>query len=224
MSDEKEPTRLRDDAATEGELRVMLDAVRGETADTAMLDRVLGNIVAGSGGAGPSSGATSAGKLASTIGAAVVGIAGVVALVVSSTSVSPPTRSVAAQIDAYVETDASIVIDAAVPVAAATDAYVPSARREPRPLPPPLESDEALMLRATREHDPALSLSLALAHRARFSASPLAEDREALVVVDLAALDRAAEARAAAEAFGRRWPRSAHQPHIDAALARMTPR
>ncbi len=228
MSEEREPVRLRDDPAQDRALRDMLEAARGESANDAMLDRVLAGVLASAGGGGGGSGGGgAAAKIAAGVGAVAIG-AGVIALVISSWSwswSSSPRASVdavdaAVVVDAWAEPDADVV-DVGV------DAYVRIAHVTPRPPPPPpssvvpVETDGALLMRATREHEPSASLALALEHRARFPSSPSSEDREALIILDLARLGRASDARAAADAFFARWPRSADRSRIESALARM---
>jgi len=225
MSEEREPVRLRDDPAQDAGLRDMLEAARGESASDAMLDRVLAGVLASGGGGGGSGGGGGgvAAKIAAGVGAVAIG-AGVIALVVSSSS-SVPRASVVA-VDAAVVVDAWSEPDAGI-VDVGVDAYVRIAHVTPRPPPPPpssaapVESDGALLMRATREHDPSASLALALEHRAHFPSSPSSEDREALIVLDLARLGRASEASAAADAFFARWPSSVDRSRIETALARM---
>ena len=228
MSEEREPVRLRDDPAEDRALRDMLDAARGESTSDAMLDRVLAGVLASGGGGGGGSGGGGGGaaaKIAAGFGAVAIG-AGVIALVVSSSSSSSLPRASVVAVDAAVVVDAWSEPDASI-VDVGTDAYVRIAHVTPRPPPPPplsavpVESDGALLMRATREHDPSASLALALEHRARFPSSNSSEDREALIVLDLARLDRTGEARAAADAFFARWPSSVDRSRIETALARM---
>lgn len=233
MSEEREPLRLRDDPAEAEGLRAMLQAAGGEAPDPAMLDRVLGNVLAGGGGGGGGSGGGGAGaavaKVAAGVGVAVLG-AGAIAWLVRTPPVGPfvpaPTATIVV-LDASVAEDAFVHADAGAPVDVGLDAFV-FAHVDRRAPPPPVsqsvpETDLALLLRATREHDAAASLALALEHRALFPTSSSAEDREALIILDLARLNRAPQASAAADAFRARWPASAHRSHIDAALARMVP-
>ncbi len=226
MSEEREPIRLRDDPSEAAGLRAMLDAASGEVVRDAMLDRVLAGVLAGGGGGGASGGGATAGKIAAALGASVIG-AGVIALIATSaiqpSALEPPPRSIVIASDAAVAPDAFLPLDAG-PADVGIDGFV-VARIErhglPRPTVTEMESDGALLMRMTREHDPALSLALARDHRARFPNSPGSEDREARIVLDLAALERATEASTSADAFRARWPHSAHLPHIEAALARM---
>lgn len=238
MSEEREPVRLRDDPSEDAGLREMLDAARGERADDAMLERVLAGVLAGGGGGGGSSapsatGTSAAVKLAAAT-TAIVATAGTIALLVTSDPAPPrpvPTAPSLAVVDAArsldAGSDASVVVDVDERDAATEDMGRPTTARVRAPAPAttttPALDDGPLLLAATRARaaDPAGSLALALEHRARFPGSAGAEDREALVVLDLAALGRAPEARAAADSFRARWPRSAHLPHLDAALARL---
>ena len=235
MSEEREPVRLRDDPAEDAGLRAMLEAAQGEHADDALLERVLAGVLAGGGGGGGTSGgggATAFSKLAASTAAAVA-VAASVAWI-ASTGVGPAPPAPPAHVVLRTG-DAATLLDAgpadagsgdAGPDAAASEQDADAGRRvvSRAPAPPrdPGPGDAALILAATRARvsDPARSLALALEHRERFPESAAAEDREALVVLDLAALDRGPEARRAAESFRARWPRSAALPHIDAALAR----
>jgi hypothetical protein len=235
VSEEREPLRLRDDPREAEGLRAMLTAAGGETSDPAMLDRVLGNVLAGGGGGGESSGGGGGGsasglKIVAALGAGVLG-AGVLAWMIRDVPEGPfvpAPPSTIEIIDASAAPDAYAEIDAGVLVDVGLDAFVVLTRADRRASPPPVsesvpESDLALLLRATREHDAAASLALALEHRTLFPDSASAEDHEALIVLDLARLNRASQANASADVFRARWPRSAHQAHIDAALARMIP-
>lgn len=225
MSEEREPLRLRDDPSEAPGLRAMLEAAQAEAPDPAMLDRVLGNVLGGGGGGAGGGGAAAAAKIAAAA-TAVVG-AGAIAWMMSGASVEPPTPvprpSSIVIVDAAIETDAFVEADAGPTADVGVDAFVVA--RVDRRAPPPvtdMETDGVLLMRAAREHDPAAQLALAREHGARFPNSPSAEDRESMIVLDLAALGRRAEATAAADAFRTRWPRSPDLPHIEAALARMT--
>lgn len=244
MSDEKEPLRLKDDPAEDAGLRAVLDAAAGERAEGAMLERVLANVLAvGAGGGGPGGGGGigASAKLAAAA-AAIAATVGTVALLLTSDPAPPrpiPTASPAVS----PVSDTSDAAIASVSDTSDAGALVPDTSighegtvtdtrsasgvgAHTRPAPPttsPGLDDGPLLLAATRARatDPERSLALALDHRARFPTSPSVEDREALVVLDLAALGRATEARTAAATFRARWPRSAHLPHLDAALARL---
>jgi len=222
VTDEREPIRLRDDPAEDAGLRAMLDAARGEHADDAMLDRVLAAVIAsGGGGGGGGGGGAAGGKIAAALGATVIG-AGAIALWMSSTSAPAPSHTPTHIADAAIVSDAFVALDAfSAPSDAGADArFVRTARPPPTSAPPPTETDAALMMRVVREHDPAAQLALAGEHRARFPDSSSSEDREALIVIDLARLGRTTEADAAAATFRARWPHSAAQSHIDTELAR----
>jgi hypothetical protein len=236
MSEEREPVRLRDDPNEDPRLRELLDAARGEQAPDDMLDRVLADIVASGGGGGGSSGGGAAMAKAVTTTVSVVVGAVVVVLVLGRVLV--PDRAQLAHVDAAVIDDAGAPdtgppdtgpldagpSDVGVIDGGPVDAHVRRASLAPPPI-APLPDDGTLLLQATRARasDPARSLALALDHRTRFPQSAASEDREALIVLDLAALGRAPEARAAADAFRARWPRSPHLTRIDPVLARLPP-
>ena len=224
MSEERDPVRLRDDPSEDASLREMLDAARGEHAEDAMLARVLGSVLASGGGGGSGGSGTTAatGKIVAAIGAALVG-AGVIAMM--ATRAPEPSRPPIAIADAAVVLDAYVMPDAFEPSDAGTDAFVIVAHVVPRSPPPSttsaIESDGALLMRATRTRDAAQRLALAREHRGLYPNSASAEVREAMIVIALAELDQSAEAHAAADAFFARWPTSPARSHIESTLARM---
>jgi hypothetical protein len=67
---------------------------------------------------------------------------------------------------------------------------------------------------AMRDHDPARALTALQAHAESFSDGQMSEDRDALRVEALCAADRRDDARAAAAAFARAWPRSPHGARV----------
>jgi hypothetical protein len=69
--------------------------------------------------------------------------------------------------------------------------------------------------------DPAAALASLERHTRRFPSGQLREEREALAVQALAALERGPEARARAEQFKKAYPVSMFMPVIDAAVAPM---
>jgi hypothetical protein len=83
---------------------------------------------------------------------------------------------------------------------------------------------ELKLLRQARANVAAARFSAALGstaeHERRFPAGRLREERDALRVKALAGLGRSDEARAAAERFGARYPRSVLSPGIEAATRR----
>lgn len=88
------------------------------------------------------------------------------------------------------------------------------------PAPAP-ESDPEAELALIRSAQDALGTSPATAlartdeHRRRFGDGVLAQEREVVAIDALVRLGREAEARGRAEAFHRRWPRSAHGRRVD---------
>lgn len=234
MSEEREPLRLRDDPSEDAGLRAAIEAVSGETADDAMLERVLAGVLAGGGGGGGTNGgggASAATKIAIGLGGTTM-TAVLVALVVHGASIPARPSLVPTTIarDAAITSDAAPALaDAWMPSDAGVDASEPThaeVTRPPPPIAPPppttvAETDEQLLFRAIRARDPEVGLSLLRQHRALYPESASAEDREAQIAIDLARLGRADEARAAAAAFRARWPSSPALPHVDAELARM---
>lgn len=71
---------------------------------------------------------------------------------------------------------------------------------------------------ALRAGAAARALELAADHARRFPSGLLAQEREVVAIESLARLGRTAEARARADAFRRRWPRSAHVRRLDVIL------
>jgi hypothetical protein len=67
---------------------------------------------------------------------------------------------------------------------------------------------------AMRDRDPARALTALQAHAESFSDGQMSEDRDALRVEALCAADRRDDARAAAAAFARAWPRSPHGARV----------
>ena len=136
----------------------------------------------------------------------------------------------AAAADAADAADAAAAVDAAA--AAATDAdaaprpFRPHAvlAAAPPDAPLPLAADleaELALLRAAQDAlrtDAARALSLADEHARRFADGTLAQEREVVAIEALAALSRSAEARARAERFTARWPRSAHARRLAVVL------
>lgn len=125
---------------------------------------------------------------------------------------------------------AAAAVDAAAAAAAATDAaprpFRPHAvlAAAPPDAPLPLAADleaELALLRAAQDAlrtDAARALSLADEHARRFADGTLAQEREVVAIEALAALSRSAEARARAERFTARWPRSAHARRLAVVL------
>ena len=72
---------------------------------------------------------------------------------------------------------------------------------------------------ALAEGDPARAQKMLERHAQRFPRGQLAEEREGLAVRALVAAGRPDEARARAQAFERRWPRSIFLPAVEAALS-----
>lgn len=117
------------------------------------------------------------------------------------------------------------------PPARATPAPSPSERapaqaaRRARRSSPSIEEppDELSLLSAARaalDDDPGRALSLAADHARFHPRGALTEEREVIAIDALAALGRTQAARARADAFARRWPRSAHRAHLRTLLER----
>jgi hypothetical protein len=105
----------------------------------------------------------------------------------------------------------------------------PSAALAPRLTPPaPAEmpgasvaTDAELLqrARAALANSPVLALALTREHAARFSSSPLTEERQALSIEALARLGRRSEARQGLSAFEETFPRSPYRRRLRALVA-----
>ena len=71
--------------------------------------------------------------------------------------------------------------------------------------------------------DPARALAVAAEHARRFEDGTLAQEREVVAIEALVALSRLPEARARAERFAARWPRSAHARRLAVILGDDSP-
>lgn len=98
----------------------------------------------------------------------------------------------------------------------------PASRRSPSRGPARASSEGSLLLRARSalRGDPARALEITDEHRRLYPEGAMAEEREALAIEALAALDRGEALRARADRFGRSYPRSPYAARVRAALAR----
>jgi hypothetical protein len=107
--------------------------------------------------------------------------------------------------------------------AAADSAQPRAAERRATPPDDPSRAERALIERARsalQRNDPAAAIDAAREHGRRFPHGALVEEREALFIRSLVGTQRAEEARARADSFLRRWPRSLFRPSIETALRR----
>lgn len=158
-------------------------------------------------------------------------VLGSLVLARSMNDAQPPARSAAAPKAETVEARAIEELDApgppteasidvrALPESPATPAP-PRAPRERRAKDEGEISESALLSRAhgAMAIDPSRALSLTAEHARRFPAGVLAQEREVLAIEALARMGQDGDARARAEAFTTRYPRSAYQQRIDNAL------
>ncbi len=224
---ENEPSRLLEDEATDALLRDALHAAR----DDLPTDRELASLAArlgpllvppGGGGGGGAPAAPAAGSIAGKV----IGLAAAPALTVGGAvwwgSTDAPERPPAPR----VARDEAPPPPPAPPIPEGVD--VPSepieadveapARRRPAPrYEVDVEAELALIRSAQDELTtwPARALAFTDQHRRRFGEGTLAQEREVVAIDALVRLGRGADARARADAFRARWPRSAHLRRID---------
>lgn len=228
-----DPPRLRDDPGTSAALRRALDAAREDVPSDAQLDALaakLGPLLGGPGGGGAPPGDGGAalsgasafgGKALGGLAIAAAGVA-VAALVLTPDDPAPPPR----RPDPVIEAPAPRVESEPVPegVDVPTDLEPEAPTPRPPPRRPTFEVDPAAELALLRRMqddlrtDPAAALETAREHERRFGPGTLAQEREVVAIDALDRLGRDAEARARAEAFRTRWPRSAHLRRIDVIL------
>jgi hypothetical protein len=243
--DEREPVRLSSAASSaHPALRAALSAGRAEQPSAAQLGSLAARLapLAAPVAAGLALGAWP--LVASVVATVVIGVAvGYVALGPRSPAEPPrAARPPAVLLDAS-PSELQPPIDASVP-AAEVDAAVRVAvvavhERGPRaagvadagpasapPLPEVDVEAELALLRSAQDAlraSPATALSIAEEHARRFGDGTLAQEREVVAIEALAALSRLPEARARAERFSARWPRSAHARRLAVILAEPSP-
>ncbi len=241
--DEREPTRLSSAASgADPALRAALAAGRAEVPSEAQLSALAAKLgplaIPAASGATLGAWPVVAGLVAVIAVVAAVAVValngaspGHVGTVASADGAAADAAAAdAAAADAADAADAAAAVDAAA--AAATDAdaaprpFRPHAvlAAAPPDAPLPLAADleaELALLRAAQDAlrtDAARALSLADEHARRFADGTLAQEREVVAIEALAALSRSAEARARAERFTARWPRSAHARRLAVVL------
>ncbi len=239
--DEREPTRLSSAASdADPALRAALAAGRAEVPSEAQLSALAAKLgplaIPAASGATLGAWPVVAGLVAVIAVVAAVAVValngaspGHVGTVASADGAAADAAAADAAADAAAA-DAAAAVDAAA--AAATDAdaaprpFRPHAvlAAAPPDAPLPLAADleaELALLRAAQDAlrtDAARALSLADEHARRFADGTLAQEREVVAIEALAALSRSAEARARAERFTARWPRSAHARRLAVVL------
>jgi hypothetical protein len=232
---EEEPRRLLDDPATSDALRAALSAGRDELPDAtqlASLSARLGPLLGpgggaggggagGAGGGGAAAGGTTAGA-AKVIGAlaAAAAVGGAIWYGVTPDAPRAPPRERAPEVEVSIEPPVIAPIEESIPEGldppVAPDP--PRVRAEPRPA---LETDpdaELALIRSAQDalrSSPARALELTAEHERRFGEGTLAQEREVVAIDALARASRADDARARAQRFHARWPRSAHRRRID---------
>ncbi|MBX3269039.1 MAG: hypothetical protein KF729_02190 [Sandaracinaceae bacterium] len=240
-----DPPRLLDDPTTDDALRDALAAGRAEHPTEAQLEALaarLGPLLGGPGGdGGGTEGApidpspALAGTKAALAAKALVGLglaAGLAAVAVwvaspePASAPPPPRPAPVASVEPPPPEPAAPPPGLDVPEDLAADEPAePVARaRAERPR-PAYEVDPAAELDVLRRSqdalrtDPSGALALAREHERRFGpAATLAQEREVVAIDALVRLGRSADARARADAFRARWPRSAHLRRIDVLL------
>lgn len=231
-----EPSRWLEGGGPDGldaDLLDALEATQGDFASDAQLAdaeaRLMGVIGGGGGGGGgpggeppagvPEAAASTSQALPAALLASGVVIAGLVAFYWPSEEAVVPPAPVAQEpvVDEEVEEEAET--EPASPVEAESAALVapePTPEAEPtRPASRTLDEGE-LLERARRRvrSRPAAALRILSTHRARFPDGVLAEERDALWIEALHGRGREAEARAAFDRFGARYPRSVHRVRL----------
>ncbi len=237
-----EPRRLLDDPSTGEALRAALDAGRElpDEAQLASLAARLGPLLGPGGGGGAAAAAGgSATAVKATLGllAAAATTAGIVWW---SASEEPPRASAPEPAPVVAERAAEAVPEGVDPpeeiadgiaeeVAEEVAAVAPERPRvrsradpevaiDPAPAPEADPEAELALIRSAQDAlgaSPATALARTDEHRRRFGDGVLAQEREVVAIDALVRLGRAAEARERAEAFHRRWPRSAHGRRVD---------
>jgi hypothetical protein len=125
----------------------------------------------------------------------------------------PAVAPVVVLVPMAVETPPAVVTPEPVP------APRPPTRKKPVETPPPVDTaaERALLERARSalaRREPALAMDAVEEHRRRFPSSQLAEERDALGILSLAADGKMDAARAALDAFKKQHPQSAMLPAL----------
>jgi hypothetical protein len=241
MSDQAEPTRLRDaDSGVPSRLRDLFDAAARDLPTSAELSRLEARLQPLLGETPAPVPPSSAGRLSPVLklglGVLALGGVGIVALsardtdksvrVTGSSSGSPVTSPPAASPAPPAEATPAVPPAATAPlleppVASAPGVRPPASAREGTQARPSsaangLPEDRLLeKARAALRQDPALSLALTREHQQRFAGGVLTQEREVIAIDALRRLGRSAEADRRAERFEQRYPGSAHQRKLD---------
>lgn len=229
-----EPRRLLDDPETADALRAALEAGRElpDEAQLASLASRLGPLLGpggGGGGSGGSSAATGGGGAAikASLGllAAAAATAGIVWWSASGEPHEPSVSRPAVEQEVAPAVPAPDIpegVDVPEDLVLAPEPEIAPRRARSRSDPTPtFEIDpEAEMQLIRRAQDalatsPRTALARAEEHRRRFGEGTLAQEREVVAIDALVREGREPEARERADAFHRRWPRSAHRRRID---------
>lgn len=237
---EEAPVRWLDDPGAPDFVREALEAGRAETPDSeqlASLAAKLGPLLGGGGGPGgggppvdPSIPLKTAalGKGAAALVAAAVVVGGAVALWPDEPTEPPEPAPPAAPAEpaTRLEPEPAVPAGVDVPDDLDPDDLEPEPATSPTPG-PRYETDPAaelaLIERGQRAitSSPSEALSVAAEHGRRFGPdAALAQERELIAIDALQRLGRLERARARADAFHRRWPRSAHGRRVDVILQR----
>ncbi|MFK7985251.1 MAG: hypothetical protein AB8I08_04400 [Sandaracinaceae bacterium] len=232
MSDD--PGRWLDQADLDPDVRRALTAGREEAPSDAQLSSLaarLGPLLGPGGGPGGSDGGGGGGGTAAAGGGAslaakamgglmaAVAVTGVGLFMAVPERVSSPVHETAPAVS-EAEPEAPREVPETIPEG--LDAPPEVVAPEPRPAPPPaLETDPAAELALIRQAQSALAsspreaLAHTVSHRRRFGDGALAQEREVVAIDALTRLDRVPQARARADRFRSRWPRSAHVRRVD---------
>jgi len=241
-----QPPRLSDDPEAPEALRDALEAGRSERPDPeqlASLAAKLGPLLGPpGGGGGPPVDPTVPLKVTGTLAAKALGglaamTAGVAAVVLLSQPSPPPPRPPSApppqaspaeppapDLPSGVDAPEALVVE---------EPADPPPRAQPRrrasAAPPSFEIDpgaELALIRRSQEAlrgSPSRALELTAEHARRFGPGTLAQEREVVAIDALHQLGRDPAARARAERFAQRWPRSAHLRRIEVILGAAGP-
>jgi hypothetical protein len=223
MSDQDDPSRLRDSPAVPAGLRETLRAAQADVGSEAEVARLAARLGPLLGPAVPAPTGVAASAAAS--GAAKLGLAAL-ALIVAGGGVwlysapgsppksAPPPAPISAPAQATPPTVLSPPVAEAPAVAPpASPANVQELKPAAKPAPVAQLSEAELLeqARSALKGDPARALARANEHRSRFPGGVLVQEREVIAIKALRALGRGAEADRRTAAFEKAFPGSAFQ-------------
>lgn len=225
---EEEPRRLLDDPETSEALRSALEAGRDELPNDHQLASLASRLgpLLGPGGGGGGAAAGGSGAAAKVIGtlAAAAAVGGAVWWGAATSSAPEPrpraprdAPNAEAPLPEIAEPEIPEGIDVPAPLEEEPIARPPQ-RADPRPA---FETDpdaELALIRSAQSAlrtSPSRALEIAAEHERRFGEGTLTQEREVVAIEALANIGRTDEARARAERFHQRWPRSAYRRRID---------